>query len=641
MYDPEDSRIPPKTWREYLAQSKEMIGAIKWAWREFKTPETLHWYRHLIAAIIVATIFSASQAKLFATFVNGTSKHDLWLTITGTCGFFLCLIIQRLADAWHGTAREELLGLNMGELDHVMSKRFFEKSIGQHVEENYRLNPDSIMTGRERLLGTQGILLFEGIPTFVGLSFSYILLWIFLGPIVGMMLTVSISCYTLYLLYLNQKVLENCTPIEIGWRALKRYRVERMKNIERVKTSAKENDELAVMKDQFIALLKRELKFWLWYIKHTFWRGLIMIVGLMAAVVYGIRQVWVGHWLIGALIPLVVWSLEIVNNMWRVGHIERELNWFMPAVRHMIEALSIAPAITSKPDAFVISKGEPVEVAFEAITHTYPLDSDDQEDDDAGEREKSSSAVLKNVSFTIKSGERVALIGPSGAGKTTLMKLLLRFMDPDQGSVKVNGYDLRDVDHPSWMRATAYIPQHAQILDGTIRYNLKYGLSAQENDQWDDERLWKLMRKLRIDFGKRLNRGLNTLVGEQGLKLSGGQAQRVMIGAAAIQHPPFMVIDEAMSNLDSATERAVHDGFMEILGDDVGALIIAHRLSSVRDICRRFVVLRNAEEVKDGESQIEAIANSFEELYDLSPTFRRLADAQNVAIRQNSITVPA
>jgi ABC-type multidrug transport system fused ATPase/permease subunit len=252
--------------------------------------------------------------------------------------------------------------------------------------------------------------------------------------------------------------------------------------------------------------------------------------------------------------------------------------------------------------------------------------------DDGGKNESSPFPVIRNVTFTIKQGERVALIGPSGAGKTTLMKLLLRFMDPEHGAIRVNGHDLRDIDLSSWMRSVAYIPQHAQILDGTIRYNLTYGLSPEERDQWTDDRLWDLMRKLRIDFGERLQNGLETVVGERGIKLSGGQAQRVMIGAAAIQHPPFMIIDEATSHLDSSTERAVHDGLAEILSDRTGALIIAHRLSTVRDLCDRFVVLRNSEEVKNGDSQIEAIANSFEMLYAVSSTFRQLSDDQHVVV---------
>ncbi len=146
------------------------------------------------------------------------------------------------------------------------------------------------------------------------------------------------------------------------------------------------------------------------------------------------------------------------------------------------------------------------------------------------------------------------MIGPSGAGKTTLMNLLLRVYDPEQGAVRINGIDLRDISLPSWWRSVAYIPQHPQIFDGTIRYNLAYALSEEQREYWNDDRMWELMRKLRIDFGERLIDGLDTVVGERGTKLSGGQAQRLIIGAAVIKQAPFIIIDEGTSNLDSSTD---------------------------------------------------------------------------------------
>ena len=212
------------------------------------------------------------------------------------------------------------------------------------------------------------------------------------------------------------------------------------------------------------------------------------------------------------------------------------------------------------------------------------------------------------------------------------MRLLLRYMDPDYGIICVNGINLRDVKLKSWMNHVGYIAQQPQIYDGTIRYNLTYALSPDEREKITDEELWEWMQLLKIDFGERLTDGLETLVGRSGIKLSGGEAQRLMIGAAAIRKPRFMIIDEATSNLDSSTEKAVQAGLAEVLKGNVGALIVAHRLSTVRKLCNKFIVLKSSDEVKNGDSQIEAIANSFEELYKISPTFRRLADDQDVVI---------
>jgi len=145
--------------------------------------------------------------------------------------------------------------------------------------------------------------------------------------------------------------------------------------------------------------------------------------------------------------------------------------------------------------------------------------------------------------------------------------------------------------------------------------------------------LWKLMTLLQIDFKDRLTNGLDTVVGKNGIKLSGGQAQRLMIGAAVIRRPWLLVIDEATSSLDSVTEHEVQAGLATVLaGSATSALIVAHRLSTVRHLCTRFVVLKAANDVQNSESQVEAIASSFEDLYRESPTFRRLADYQGVTV---------
>ena len=624
LQDPEELREIPKTWREYLEQAGEILKVFRWTWRELGTPETKRRFRRSLIAVVFMTIFDILWPRFFGVAVDGVGKRSLMLVGLGMGGFFLSLLLQKLSDYWYATEREHMLGLNQKMLDRHIDERFYEKSMGQHVEESFRLNPENISTGRERLLNIQGIVYFDAIPSFASLAFSYIFLWFFV-LVAGTGVTVVIAIYLLWMLYLNRAMLETCTPLEIEFRQLKRYRVERWKLIERVKVSAKEDEELAVINEKYDAVLTKDLRFWLWFIAHCCGREIVGALGLAGILSYGIWLTWIHVWPIGNLFPLLLWSAQVIQNLWRIGHTERLINWNMPGVRSMIAALSIPPNIVSKPNAIVLSEKEPVSIVFDSVVHSYPLDGDDSSDETPAP-----SPVLKNVSFAIQPGEKVALIGESGSGKTTLMKLLLRFMDPTCGSIRVNGHDLRDLDLVSWMWKVGYIPQQDQILDGTFDYNLKYALSPKDRAAWTDERMWKFMKSLSIDFGGRLTQGLATIVGERGVKLSGGQAQRVMIGAAAIRHPPFMLIDEATSHLDSSTEKIVHNGLKTILSNGISALVIAHRLSTVRDLCDRFVVLRNAQNVKDGESQVEAIANSFEELYAVSPSFRQLADDQNI-----------
>ena len=285
----------------------------------------------------------------------------------------------------------------------------------------------------------------------------------------------------------------------------------------------------------------------------------------------------------------------------------------------MRDALMITPAFLDD-EGIPLTHTTPIKVTFDGVGLSY------------GEAGAGLYPILQDLSFTINPGEKVALIGPSGAGKTSVMKLLLRYMDPTTGTIMVNGNKLPEVQLSSWMSRVGYISQQSQVFDGTIRYNLTFGLSEERQAEITDGEIWEVMKSLQVDFGARLTDGLQTRVGKDGMKLSGGQAQRLMIAAAVIKKPIFMVIDEATSSLDSTTEKAVQEGLEQVLAGPVGALIVAHRLSTVRKMCNRFIVLRPLEHVLGGESQIEAEANSFEELYRLSPTFRRLADDQHISI---------
>jgi ATP-binding cassette subfamily B protein len=468
------------------------------------------------------------------------------------------------------------------------------------------------------------MLLFEGTPALVSLVFAYVFLWAFM-PSAGAIMTIGIAIYLLYTLYLNRQVMVVATPLDADFRRLNRYRVERWEKVERVKTSTRGDEEVSHTDKWFDNIIARDRTFWLWFIKQNVFRGTVSRLCLVIALGYVASLVWRG-WISATLfLPVFWWGMQIVENIWRIGHIEHQLNWNAPSVRSMIEAVSITPAVRS--GTIPVVHSAPIEIAFDNVGFNYPAE---------GNSKAPPLPVLDGINFSIGASEKVALIGESGAGKTTVMRLLLRYMDPTAGTIRIQGHDLKDLDLNSWWSAIGYIPQQPQVIDGTLRDNLTYALPPEARAKITDEELWELMRLLKIDFGKRLTGGLDTLVGKNGLKLSGGQAQRLMIGAAAIKKPAFMVIDEATSSLDSTTEKAVQRGLAKILTEDVGALVVAHRLSTVRHLCDRFIVLRSTDLLSDGSPQVEAVGSSFEELYETSSVFRRLAEDQGISIRLES-----
>ncbi len=630
MADEDVNRTGPQTWREYLRDSKESWRVGRWIWDAMTTPVTVRLTKTLVAFMTLTTVCDMALPFIVTLATNAVTGRNNWhLVLTVLLpAYLVLLLISRIGRHRQGKARESLQGLSWGALDEHITKSLFGKSMGQILQEGSVFHVSNIDKGRWKAIDLYNTIVNDGIPTLMMLSVSYVFLW-FLSPVGGLIMTGTIISYVVWMLYLSQRVIRVCAPIEKDLRFLNRRRVERWEKIERVTTSAQKDTEQEELRTDFNAAIAQSTSFWAdWYMIRADIRELINSFGVILCLIWGFYLVWRdGPGVVGILWSLYWWSKTISDHLWRVGHIEREFNWYMPTVRNLMQAMQIVPDVMERTDAIELGQNIPISITFEGVSHAYNNGSSDSPDGATkGEH------TLRNVSFSINIGERVALIGPSGVGKTTIMRLLLRYNDPDHGRILINGHDLRDLRLASFMRNIGYIPQSPQVLDGTIRYNLWYSLTPKERESMSDDDLWELMRLLQIDFGSRLTDGLETLVGRNGVRLSGGQAQRLMIGAAAIKRPSLMIIDEATSSLDSTTEKAVQRGLEHIMQGDVGALIIAHRLSTVRNLCNKFIILKSATDIGVDESQVEAIGSSFEELYDISPTFRRLADDQDLVI---------
>jgi ATP-binding cassette subfamily B protein len=185
-------------------------------------------------------------------------------------------------------------------------------------------------------------------------------------------------------------------------------------------------------------------------------------------------------------------------------------------------------------------------------------------------------AILKDLSFDVPAGQMVAIVGPSGAGKSTLSRILFRFYDIQGGSVTIDGQDVRDVTQRSLREAIGIVPQDTVLFNDTIYYNIKYG----RFDASEDE-IVAAARLAQIDgFIRALPDGYDTMVGERGLKLSGGEKQRVAIARTILKGPPILILDEATSALDSHTEKEIQDA-LDRVAKNRTTLVIAHRLSTI------------------------------------------------------------
>jgi ATP-binding cassette subfamily B protein len=239
-------------------------------------------------------------------------------------------------------------------------------------------------------------------------------------------------------------------------------------------------------------------------------------------------------------------------------------------------------------------------VAFDDVHFRYPSRTD--------------MPVLRGVTFEARPGERIALVGASGAGKSTIVSLLLRFYEPDSGRILIGGKDARELDTAALRARMAIVPQEVLLFGGTIRENIAYGLPGASDGEIRDA----ARRANCAEFIERFPEGYETLVGDRGVKLSGGQRQRVAIARAFIRNPEILLLDEATSSLDSASEKLIQDALETLLAGRT-AIIIAHRLATVRK-CDRICVL-DAGRVTESGTHDELI---------LKPggTYRRLAEMQ-------------
>ncbi|PZR00973.1 MAG: metal ABC transporter permease [Cereibacter sphaeroides] len=309
-------------------------------------------------------------------------------------------------------------------------------------------------------------------------------------------------------------------------------------------------------------------------------QALIITAGLIAVMVMAARGVQQGILTVGDFVMVNAYMIQITMPLGFLGTVYREIRQALVDMGEMFRLLAQPAEINDKPGAteLRVTAGE---VVFDDVSFAYdPL-----------------RPILKGISLRVGPGETVALVGPSGSGKSTIGRLLFRFYDVTGGAVRIDGQDLRDITQGSLHAQIGVVPQDTVLFNDTVLYNIAYG-----NPQASREQLEAAAKAAKIhDFIMALPDGYMTTVGERGLKLSGGEKQRVGIARTLLKNPPILLLDEATSALDTQTERDIQDS-LKAMGQGRSVITIAHRLSTIVD-ADRIVVLEGGRVVEEGRHE--------------------------------------
>ncbi len=554
-------------------------------------PAAHPWVRRRVALalafLVLAKVISVFTPFLYKAAVDslaGQGRDDAWLLAYGAVALTVA----------YGVAR--LLNVGFGELRDAVFVRVAQRALRalaletfQHIHAlSLRYHITRKTGGLSRIVerGVKGVdfllrfMLFSVGPLIIELSLVTLIFALLFDWRYAAVVVVTIWAYVTYTFKVTEWRVAIRKKMNDADTSANQKAIDSLLNFETVKYFSAEKREAARYDASMAGYEQAAVKTGQSLAILNFGQTLIITAGLVAVMVMAAIEVQAGSLTVGDFVMVQAYMIQITMPLGFLGTVYREIRQALVDMGEMFDLLHQPAEITDRPGAPALQvRGGAI--CFDKVEFAY----------------EPSRPILKGISLTVEPGQKVALVGPSGSGKSTIGRLMFRFYEVTGGAIRIDGQDLREVTQESVHEAIGVVPQDTVLFNDTIRYNIAYGRA----DAGEAE-IVAAARAAKIhDFIISLPEGYETTVGERGLKLSGGEKQRVGIARTLLKNPPILLLDEATSALDTQTERDIQES-LNAMGQGRTVITIAHRLSTIAD-ADRIVVLEKGEIVEEGSHE--------------------------------------